>query len=191
MIQNYSPSLHPNGQFITDKFPALTHGTAPWIDMKAWRLEIYGAVEREMELSWSDLTRLPKVQVTADFHCVTHWSRLKNVWEGVACHEILKLVSPLPFATYIMIHCYGGYRTNLELSELENSSSLFAFRHDGKELSRDHGAPLRLIVPRRYGWKNAKWVHGLQFMMENQPGFWEQRGYHIRGNAQQEERYNS
>ena len=189
MIEIDATSFNANGQFITEKFPILTHGSSPNIDMKSWSLQIFGEVEREIEFTWDEIIRLPKVRVTADFHCVTHWSRLKNTWEGISCQEILRLSSPLPFARYVMVHCYGGYRTNLELSELEQPTSLFAINHDGKQLEVGHGAPLRLIVPRRYGWKNAKWVKGLEFMSENSPGFWEQRGYHIRGDARNEERF--
>jgi DMSO/TMAO reductase YedYZ molybdopterin-dependent catalytic subunit len=191
VITNNNSSFQPNGQFITEKFPVLTHGASPMIDLKTWRFQISGEVEREIELTWDEIIQLPSISLTADFHCVTHWSRLKNIWDGVPCQAILRLASPLPLTRYVMVHCYGGYFTNIEISELDQPTSLFAFNHDGKPLDRDHGAPLRLIVPKRYGWKNAKWVRRIEFMTENRLGFWEQRGYHVRGEARNEERYST
>ena len=124
-----------------------------------------------------------------DFHCVTQWSRLNNLWVGVQFVEVLKQVKPKPEARYIMVHCYGGYTTNLPLDVLKEDDVLFAHQHEGKPLEEAHGGPLRLVVPSRYGWKSAKWVNGLEFMAKDKPGFWEERGYHMNGDPWKEERF--
>ena len=188
--QQLSPELEvPPGQFVTEKFPVLTFGATPRIDLATWRFRLFGLVEQEVELTWEEFMRLPRVAVTADFHCVTQWSRLDNVWEGVAFAEVLKLVQLKPQASYLMAHCYGGYTTNLALESLLEENVLLADRHDGKPLEPDHGGPLRLVVPHRYGWKSAKWVNSLEFMERDAPGFWEVRGYHMRGEPWAEERF--
>ena len=179
----------PPGQFVTEKFPVLTYGSTPRVDLKTWRFQLFGMVERELELTWEQFMAFPKTIVTADFHCVTQWSRLDNTWEGVASSEVTKLIRPLPLARYVMVHCYGGYTVNLALADLAAQDVLFAYGHDGLELAPGHGGPLRLVVPHLYTWKSAKWVHGLEFMEEEQPGFWEQRGYHMRGDPWKEERF--
>ena len=179
----------PPGQFVTEKFPVLTVGAMPRIDLKVWRFQVFGLVEREFELTWDEFVALPETTVTADFHCVTQWSRLDNTWQGVAFDEVMKLIRPLAEARYVMAHCYGGYTANLPLSTLMDSDVLFAYGHDGAPLHPDHGGPLRLVVPKRYGWKSAKWVRGLEFLAENRPGFWEVRGYHMRGDPWMEERF--
>ena len=179
----------PPGQFVTEKFPVLTVGGTPRIDLQAWRFQVFGLVEREFELTWDQFVALPETTVTADFHCVTQWSRLDNTWQGVAFEEVMKLVRPLAQASHVMAHCYGGYTANLPLSTLMDSDVLFAYGHDGEPLHPDHGGPLRLVVPKRYGWKSAKWVRGLEFLEHDQPGFWEVRGYHMRGDPWMEERF--
>ena len=179
----------PPGQFVTEKFPVLTVGAMPRIDLKAWRFQVFGLVEREFELTWDEFAALPETTVTADFHCVTQWSRLDNTWQGVAFEEVMKVVQPLAQARFVMMHCYGGYTANLPLSTLMDSDVLFAYGHDGEPLHPDHGGPLRLVVPKRYGWKSAKWVRGLEFLEDDQPGFWEVRGYHMRGDPWREERF--
>jgi DMSO/TMAO reductase YedYZ molybdopterin-dependent catalytic subunit len=179
----------PSGQFVTDKFPVLTYGATPHIDLKEWRFRIFGLVERELVLTWEEFMALPKAVITADFHCVTQWSRLDNTWEGIPVAEVLKLAKPLPQARFVMAHCYGGYSTNLPLEVFQDETVLFAHKHDGKEIPPEHGGPLRLVVPKRYAWKSAKWVNGLEFMAENRPGFWEQRGYHMEGDPWKEERF--
>ena len=179
----------PPGQFVTEKFPVLSAGPSPRVDLAQWRFRIYGLVTKEMELTWERLMALPQVTVTADFHCVTQWSRLGNTWRGVASKAVLELAAPARDARYIMVHCYGGYTTNLDLETLWEQDALFAHEHDGQPLAPDHGGPLRLVVPRRYGWKSAKWVSGLELLAEDRPGFWEQRGYHLRGDPWREQRF--
>ena len=181
----------PPGQFLTEKFPVLTFGSAPKVDLETWQFKISGLVEKEISLTWEEFMGLEKVTLDAEFHCVTQWSRLQNTWEGVSFNEVMKLLKLKPEAKYIMAHCYGGYSTNLALDVVTDDDVLFAYKHDGELLSRDHGGPLRLVVPKRYAWKSAKWVNGLEFMAEDEPGFWEVRGYHMRGDPWKEERFQS
>ena len=179
----------PPGQFVTDKFPVLTYGPTPQIDLKEWRLQVSGLVEREVSLTWEQFLALPQTTVVADLHCVTQWSRLNNRWEGVPAREVLRLARPRPEGRYVMLHCYGGYTTNLPLDVLLGDDVLLAHRHDGQPLTPEHGWPLRLVVPQRYGWKSAKWVRGLEVMAEDEPGFWEQRGYNMNADPWKEERF--
>ena len=179
----------PPGQFVTEKFPVLTFGPTPNIDLREWSFKVSGLVEKEFTLDWEQFTDLPKITLDAEFHCVTQWTRLQNTWEGVAFTEVMRLVNPNPDARHVMVHCYGGYSTNLPLDVLMDDDVLFAYRHDGKPLKQQHGGPLRLIVPKRYGWKSAKWVNGMELMAENAPGFWEARGYHMEGDPWKEERF--
>ena len=179
----------PPGQFVTDKFPIFTYGDAPTIDLKTWRFRIFGLVEEELTLSWEEFMGLLQITVTADFHCVTQWSHLDNLWEGVSFKEVIKLASVKPEAKYVTFHCYGDYTTNLPLDLLMDDDVLFAHHHDGKPLASEHGGPLRLIVPKRYAWKSAKWVNGLELMAQDSPGFWEQRGYNNSAYPWKEERF--
>ena len=179
----------PPGQFVTEKFPVLTFGATPQIDTDIWELKVFGLVEEEVVLDWERSMSMDAVTVEAPFHCVTQWSRLENTWEGVSFNELMKLVTPRPEARFVMPHCHGGYTTNLALDALQDDDVLFAYRHDGAPLEPDHGGPLRLVVPKRYGWKSAKWVNGLEFMAEDTPGFWEVRGYHMEGDPLKEQRF--
>ena len=179
----------PRGQFVTEKFPVLTAVPGPEVDIGAWRLRIFGMVEEELELTWEQLMALPQVTVDAAFHCVTQWSRLRNTWRGVLFSEVMRLARPSPKAKFVMVYCYGGYTTNLPLEDIVDEVVLFAHQHGGEPLTRGHGGPLRLVVPKLYGWKSAKWVRGVELMERNRPGFWEERGYHMRGDAWKEERF--
>jgi len=179
----------PPGQYLTEKFPVLTYGTVPKVDTREWRLRAYGLVEQEVVFTWDEFMALPQAAITRDFHCVTQWSHLDNLWEGVTFREVMKHVCPRPTGKYVMVHCYGGYNTNLPLDVLMEEDVLFAHRHDGKPLETEHGGPLRLVVPSRYGWKSAKWVNGLEFMAEDIEGFWERLGYHNNADPWKEERF--
>ena len=179
----------PPSQYATEKFPVLTFGGTPKIDLETWEFKVFGLVEEELVLNWERFVALGKTTVDAEFHCVTQWSRLQNTWEGIAFTDLMKLVIPKPEAKYVMAHCYGGYTTNLELEALQDDDVLFAYGHDGEPLPADHGGPLRLVVPKRYGWKSAKWVNGLEFMAEDRPGFWEARGYHMEADPWKEQRF--
>jgi DMSO/TMAO reductase YedYZ molybdopterin-dependent catalytic subunit len=179
----------PPGQVLTGKWPVLTYGETPLPELKDWRFRLYGRVGRERTLTWDEFMALPKVERVSDIHCVTRWSRFANRWEGVLAKEIVKLAEPLPTARFVMVHGYGDYSTNLPLEALLGDDVLFAFKHDGAPLEPDHGGPLRLVVPRLYFWKSAKWANGLEFMDRDRAGFWERNGYHMHGDPWTEERH--
>ena len=179
----------PPGQFVTDKFPVLTFGPTPRIDLDAWQFKVFGLVDEEITLDWQQFNDLPQVTLDAEFHCVTQWSKLQNTWQGILFTDVMKLVTPKPEAKFVMAHCYGGYTTNVSLDVLIDDDVMFAHSHDGAPLTPQHGGPMRLVVPKRYGWKSAKWVNGIEFMAEDEPGFWEMRGYHMEGDPWKEERF--
>jgi len=179
----------PPGQRLTDKWPVLHYGSVPRIDVGKWSLKITGLVEKERTLTYDEFTALPRVEVFSDIHCVTTWSRLNNTWEGVSASVIKDLVGIKGEAKYIMVEGSGGFTTNLSLEDFFQEDVVFALKHDGQPLTAEHGGPVRLVAPRLYFWKSAKWVTGLRFMAENEPGFWERAGYHMHGDPWQEERY--
>ena len=179
----------PPGQFVSQKFPVLTYGPTPRIDLKDWKLSCFGLVDMEMEFTWEEFKALKWTTVNADFHCVTQWSSLDNTWEGVLFTDLMELVNPKPEANFVMAHCYGNYTTNIPLETLISDNSLLAHMQNGSEIGKDHGWPLRLVVPSKYAWKSAKWVTGIEFMAEDQPGFWEQRGYSNNADPWKEERF--
>ena len=179
----------PPGQTRTEKWPVLHYGAIPRIDPATWEFTVTGEVEAPVRCSWAEFTALPRTTVRCDIHCVTQWSRFDNSFEGVACREVLRRAAPRPGAAFVMVHSYGGYTTNLELDALLDDDTLFAFSHDGRPLTPEHGGPCRLVVPKRYFWKSAKWVHGLELMKQNQPGFWEQNGYNMHADPWKEERF--
>ena len=178
----------PPGQFLSKKFPVLTYGSTPQVNLQTWKIRIFGLVEREITLDWQQFTDLDWVTVTADFHCVTQWSSLDNTWEGVQVADLVSLAVAKPEANFIMAHCFGGYTTNLPL-DLVLEEGLVVHRQNGEELGLDHGWPTRLIVPSRYAWKSAKWVNGIELMAADAPGFWEQRGYNNNADPWKEERF--
>jgi DMSO/TMAO reductase YedYZ molybdopterin-dependent catalytic subunit len=179
----------PPGQRLTREFPALHHGTVHQFDLAKWTFRIFGLVEKERTLNFPEFAALPLVKVKADIHCVTTWSRLDNLWQGVSTGEIKSLVGIKPAAKYVMAHGAGGFTTNLSLDDFFQPDVLFALQYDGKPITAEHGAPVRLVVPRLYFWKSAKWVTGVEFMNDDAPGFWEKNGYHMRGDPWLEERY--
>lgn len=179
----------PPGQKIETTFPVRTFGRAPALDLESWRFGVFGLVDEPQELSWDQFRMLPQLAVTSDFHCVTQWSRLDNRWEGVRARDVVAAARPQSRARFATVHCYGGYTTSLDLEALLSDDVLFAHRHDGKELTPDHGWPLRLVVPSRYAWKSAKWVMAVELTGEEVPGFYERRGYHRRGDPWSEERF--
>ena len=178
----------PPGQFLTNKFPVLTYGSEPEIDIESWHLRVFGLVEPDLELDWAQLSRLKWETVRADFHCVTQWTAQDQTWEGIPFAEVLSLTQTSPEAEFVMVHSYGGYTTNLPL-ELAMNDGLFAHKQNGQPLGESHGWPLRLVVPSLYGWKSAKWVSGVELMANDVPGFWEQRGYHNNGDPWEEQRF--
>ncbi|HET9847199.1 MAG TPA: sulfite oxidase-like oxidoreductase [Candidatus Dormibacteraeota bacterium] len=183
------PHRLPPGQVLTQKWPVLSYGSPPGYDMTKWRLRLFGEVGAPATLSWQDVRNLPSTQVTADMHCVTTWSRLDNHWEGVAFRDLAGLVQPTSDARYVIAHCDAGYTTSLPVELLADEDVLIAYRHDGEELSADHGGPLRLVVPKRYAWKSAKWLEGLEWVKFDRLGFWEKNGYNNSADPWKEERY--
>ena len=174
----------PPRQALTRKWPVLHAGVVPRFDRATWTFRIFGLVEKEWSCTYDEFLALPQVQVHADMHCVTRWSKLDNLWEGVSTHEVLGKVNVLPQAKFVMVHCEHGYTTNLPLEDFLGEDCLFAWRHNGDDLAVEHGYPLRLVVPRLYAWKSAKWVRGIELVEHDRPGFWESwenGGYHMRG----------
>jgi DMSO/TMAO reductase YedYZ molybdopterin-dependent catalytic subunit len=181
----------PPGQRLTEKFPVLHHGPVPEVDLNQWRFSLTGLVKREQVLNYQEFLALPQVKVFSDIHCVTTWSRLDNLWEGVSTAVLRNLVEIRPEARFVLVHAAGGFTTNLSLDDFWGADVLFALKHNGAPLTREHGAPVRLVVPRLYFWKSAKWVTGVEFRETEQLGFWESHGYHRRGDPWKEERYSS
>ena len=179
----------PAGQYVTPKMPVMNLGFAPQVDVKSWKLTVNGLVDHPVELDWDAFTALAGASETVDFHCVTQWTRLNVAWEGVPASTVLDLASPKPEATHVMLHCADEYTTNVDLEALRAPDVLFAHRQNGEPLQRNHGYPVRLVVPARYGWKSAKWVDRVELMAGDSPGFWEVRGYHMRGDPWREERF--
>ncbi|HKS28323.1 MAG TPA: sulfite oxidase-like oxidoreductase [Pyrinomonadaceae bacterium] len=172
----------PPGQVRTRKWPVLdAHGT-PNVDLATWRFEAGGLVENPQSWSLDEFLQLPPVKVYADFHCVTRWSRLDNVWGGVQAKEMARILGVKPEAKFVLVFGYDyGWSTNLPIEYFLSEDSLFAWSHDGRPIAPEHGGPVRLIVPQLYAWKSAKWVKGVHFLAEDEPGYWEQGGYHMRG----------
>jgi DMSO/TMAO reductase YedYZ molybdopterin-dependent catalytic subunit len=184
------PRRIPPGQSRTRKWPVLDASGPPSIDLDKWRFEIGGLVVQRKQWRWTEFLALPRVRVFADFHCVTRWSRLGNLWEGISTRELVRLAGgTLPEARFVLVHGFDrGWTTNLPLEDFLAEDSLVAILHDGKPISEEHGGPARLIVPRLYAWKSAKWVAGVEFIERDRPGFWEANGYHMRGDPWREER---
>lgn len=179
----------PPGQVLTEKWPILHYGSVPAIDTGAWAFTITGLVEQERALTFKEFTSLPMTRVFSDIHCVTTWSKLDNLWEGVSTGAIKEIAEVKPEARYVIVSGAGGFTTNLSLEDFFNDDVLFALKHDGEILSVEHGYPVRLIVPQLYFWKSAKWVTGIRFVSKDEPGFWESKGYHNHGDPWKEERY--
>jgi DMSO/TMAO reductase YedYZ molybdopterin-dependent catalytic subunit len=179
----------PPGQHLVDKLPVLSYGSTPRFNPKKWDFRVFGMVENELRFSYEEFRALPLSRQRADFHCVTTWSKLDNVWEGIRTIDLMARVQLKPEARYVIVHCDGGYTTNLPIEEFVGDDVMLAWRHDGGDLQPDHGWPLRLVVPKLYGWKSAKWVRAIEFTFEDRRGFWEVRGYHNHADPWTEERY--
>jgi DMSO/TMAO reductase YedYZ molybdopterin-dependent catalytic subunit len=167
----------------------LHYGSIPRVDISKWAFTISGLVETECKLSFEEFQLLPQQKVFSDIHCVTGWSKLDNCWEGVSSRVITDLGKALKEAEFVVIHAEKGFATNLSLADFLEPDLLFAVKHNGEALTPGHGYPVRLVVPRLYFWKSAKWVTGVEFTADDRRGFWESRGYHNRGDPWQEERY--
>jgi|GEM_PF-98887 len=180
----------PPGQSRTRKWPVLdAHGT-PAVPLDRWKLEVDGLVDHPLSFNWDEYQALPRVKVFADFHCVTAWSRLGNIWEGVSVHELLQRAGVQSAAKYVIATGYDyGWTTNMPMEDFLQEDVLIADLHDGEPIDADHGGPARLMVPQLYAWKSAKWLRKLTFVAEDQSGYWEQMGYHDHGDPWTEERY--
>jgi DMSO/TMAO reductase YedYZ molybdopterin-dependent catalytic subunit len=181
----------PPGQARSRKWPVLDASGPPSIDLDQWRFQVTGLVGTGLQWDWQEFTALPRVDVFGDFHCVTRWSRLGNLWQGVSTRELIRRAGGArPDAHYVVVHGYDqGWTTNLPLEHFLAEDALVAILHDGESISTEHGGPARLIVPRLYAWKSAKWVAGVELVEQDRPGFWEANGYHMRGDPWAEERY--
>jgi DMSO/TMAO reductase YedYZ molybdopterin-dependent catalytic subunit len=177
----------PPGQYLTDGFPVLSAGPTPRVDAAAWDFAIRGAVDAPRRWTWAEFRALPSETVTKDIHCVTKWSKLDTVWEGVSLDVLLDGLAT--DAAYATAFCDGGYTTNLPLADLRGGKAWVAFAYDGQPLDPEHGGPARLLVPHLYLWKSAKWVRGLELSRTDRPGFWESLGYHEYGDPWREQRY--
>ena len=182
----------PPGQYLTEKWPVLHYGPVPTFNPKTYDLRVFGAVENELRWTWEELQALDKelnTQVTADMHCVTTWSRLDQKWEGIAFSKIVELAKPKPEAKFVIAHGEHGFTANTPIEYCLRDDCLIALRANGEALSAEHGQPARLVVPRLYAWKSAKWLRGIEFSPVDKPGFWERNGYHNTGDPWKEERY--
>ena len=179
----------PPGQYRTLKFPVLHYGSVPRTDLAKWDFKVYGEVDSPFTLTWEAFKQLPRKTVGADIHCVTRWSRLDTTWEGVPIQEILARAQLKPKARFVLAHCEQGYTANLPLDVLDDDDVLLADTFGGEPLELEHGWPLRLLVPKRYFWKSAKWIRGLEFLDHDILGFWERYGYNNDADPWKEERY--
>ncbi|MDQ6898019.1 MAG: molybdopterin-dependent oxidoreductase [Candidatus Dormibacteraeota bacterium] len=189
--EGVDPARIPPGQVLTapDKWPLLHFGPVPEPDLERWTFKVFGAVGTELEMNYETLRSLAVKEVSADIHCVTGWSRLGDRWTGVPIQEILARVKPTEKASHVMAHCEYGYSTGMPLSVLADDDVLLCYGWNGADITVEHGFPLRLFVPKKYFWKSAKWLRGLEFMTQNRLGFWEQRGYHDEADPWREQRY--
>ena len=180
----------PPGQYLERDFPVLSAGPTPRTPLGDWTFSMTGEIDEPRRWTWDEFRKLPTETITRDIHCVTKWSKLGTVWEGVTIDDLLAAAGLAePPAPYLMAHCDGGYTTNLPLEDLLGGKGLVATRFDGEPLAPEHGGPARLLVPHLYFWKSAKWVRRLRFMEHDEPGFWESLGYHAYGDPWREQRY--
>jgi len=177
----------PPGQYLVTDFPVLSAGPTPHTPLDQWDFSISGDVEQPKRWSWEEFRALPRETITRDVHCVTRWSKLDTVWEGVSVDTLLAQVEH--DASYVVAFSDGGYTTNLPLEDVTGGKAWVADTFDGEPLEPEHGGPARLLVPHLYFWKSAKWVRGLRLLDDDAPGFWETLGYHNRGDPWQEQRY--
>ncbi|HKI57054.1 MAG TPA: sulfite oxidase-like oxidoreductase [Trueperaceae bacterium] len=178
----------PPGQSLARGFPVLTYGPTPRLEKARAELRISGlATPRAFD--WEALMALPQTSVRRDFHCVTHWSKFDVGWTGILTTDLMQVLEVSSEATHVMLRCYGGYTTNLGLADFLADGCLVAHQLQGEDIPAEHGGPLRAVIPHLYAWKSAKWLGELHFMSEDEPGFWERNGYHMRGDPFAEERY--
>lgn len=181
----------PPGQTLVTNFPVLDLGIRPNVNSSNWTLNLYGLVANPLELNWMDFRSLTQVKDVSDFHCVTRWSQLDMVWEGVLARDLIAKAAPIAKAQFVTLHSYDGYTTNLPLEALLDDDVIIAHSALGKALTAEHGGPVRMVVPKRYAWKSAKWLKGIEFHEFDRPGFWEVRGYHNDAFPFEEQRFSN
>ena len=179
----------PPGQTLVKDWPVLDLGIQPNVPAEKFKLELDGALENRTSLSLAEFMALPQAESVSDIHCVTQWSRYDNRWKGVAARTLLDLVRPMPEVRHVVFHSHDGYTTNVRLDQFDQPDVFLVHQWEGKPISRQHGGPVRVLMPRLYLWKSAKWVRRIQFTISDRPGFWELRGYHNNGDPWLEERY--
>ena len=179
----------PPGQREVTTWPVLDIGIQPPVTTKDWRLRVDGLVENPIEWDWNAFQAQPQADFLSDIHCVTAWSRFDNRWRGVATRHLLEVVRPRAEARFVIQHAYDGYTTNVPLAHFAADDVLLAHAWEGAPISREHGGPVRVVLPKLYLWKSAKWLNRIEFAAEDRAGFWEVRGYHMRGDPWTEERY--
>jgi DMSO/TMAO reductase YedYZ molybdopterin-dependent catalytic subunit len=177
----------PPGQYLTEDFPVLSAGPTPRVPADRWEFTIATEAGTRHTWTWAQLIALPAEEPTVDLHCVTKWSKLDTSWRGVSLDVLLEDVATA--ADFAMVHSYGGYTTNLPLEDLLDGQAWLAYAYEGEDVPAEHGGPVRLLVPHLYLWKSAKWVRGIELMLEDEPGFWESIGYHDYGDPWREQRY--
>jgi DMSO/TMAO reductase YedYZ molybdopterin-dependent catalytic subunit len=179
----------PPGQRLVRDWPVLDLGVEPNVTPEKFKLDLDGLVENPLHLTLDDFLALPQTDSVSDMHCVTQWSRYDNHWQGVAARTLLELARPKPTARHVVFHSYDGYTTNVRLDQFDQPDVFLVHLWEGKPITRQHGGPVRVLVPRLYLWKSAKWVRRIELTMQDRPGFWEVRGYHNNADPWQEERY--
>ena len=179
----------PPGQYLTQKWPVLHYGSVPSTDLATWDFRVWGEVEQPFTVTWDEFRQMPRTSLVTDIHCVTRWTRLDASFEGVPIQHILERARLTPDAHFVLAHSEQGYTANMPIEVLDDDDVLLADVADGAPLTPEHGYPLRLVVPKRYFWKSAKWIRGLQFLSRDQLGFWERYGYHNDADPWKEERF--
>lgn len=179
----------PPGQHLVRDWPVLDLGLQPDVPTATWRLDVDGLVEVPASLDWDGFAALPQSDFVTDIHCVTTWSRYDNRWSGVAVRDLMDAVMPRAEASHVVLTSFDGYTTNLPIADFAAPDAILATRWEGRPLTREHGGPMRLVVPHLYFWKSAKWLRRITFVPADKLGFWEERGYHRRGDPWTEERY--
>jgi DMSO/TMAO reductase YedYZ molybdopterin-dependent catalytic subunit len=179
----------PPGQYVTPKWPVLHYGSVPRADLATWDFKVWGELDNPFTFTWDEFKQMPRKSVHCDIHCVTRWSRLDMDFSGVPIQHILERARLKPSARFVLAHCEQGYTANLPLDVLDDDDVLLADEANGAPLDPEHGYPLRLVVPKRYFWKSAKWIRGLQFLPQDMLGFWERYGYNNNADPWKEERF--